>query len=390
MDDLDNQAVPGISRGSTRRSFLGKSAGAALALTSVPALISACGGGGGSEGSVNVLSYEAYIDPEIKKLWAEKYPDITLVGTPAGSSAELLTKLRAGGASSYDVAFTNFGYCPLFYENGLVEPINLNEMDAGKQLYAPFREDVDSFVYLVKPGIALGMPGEWAPTAMAWNTTVESTPTKPYTWSDLWSKSIPSGKIGLEGLSPEGFVATAALAMGVPPSKVYSLGPAELEEVVAYMREIKPFRLFEADPLMRNALRTADVWAGLVPTPGFAGKINEEAGEKVTESVLPEEGSVGFIDGPMLVKDAKNKANAMKFIEWFGSDPKLRDYVFSAYRAAPCNQPTVERLEKKGGESAKLVKELKGPEPEVAATIVQEQPPKNLKAYTTAWDEILA
>jgi len=225
---------------------------------------------------------------------------------------------------------------------------------------------------------------------MAWNTTVDSTPTKPYTWSDLWSESIPSGKIGLEGLSPEGFVATAALAMGIPAAKVYDLEPPELEKVVAYMREIKPFRLFEADPLMRNALRTADVWAGLVPTPGFAGKINEEAGEKITESVLPEEGSVGFIDGPMLVKDAKNKENAMKFINWFGSDPKLRDYIFEAYRAAPCSQPTVERLEKKGGESARLVKELKGPEPEVAATIVQEQPPKNIKAYTAAWDEILA
>jgi spermidine/putrescine transport system substrate-binding protein len=390
MDDSYEQAVRGTSRGSTRRTFLGKSAGAALALSSVGTLLSACGSGGGSEGSVNVLSYESYIDPEIKKLWAEAFPDITLVGTPAGSSAELLTKLRAGGASSYDVTFTNFGYCPLFYENGLVETINLNEMDAGKQLYPQFREDVEAFPYLVKPGIALGMPGEWAPTAMAWNTTVESTPTKPYTWSDLWSESIPSGKIGLEGLSPEGFVATAALAMGIPASKVYSMGPSELEKVVAYMREIKPFRLFEADPLMRNALRTADVWAGLVPTPGFAGKINEEAGSNVTESVLPEEGSVGFIDGPMLVKDAKNKENALKFINWFGGDPKLRDYIFEAYRAAPCNKPTVERLEKKGGESARLVKQLKGPEPEVAATIVQEQPPKNIKAYTAAWDEILA
>lgn len=390
MDDLDNQAVPGAARGTTRRTFLGRSAAAGLALTALPAVISACGGGGGSEGSVNVLSYEAYIDPEIKKLWAEAFPNISLVGTPAGSSAELLTKLRAGGANSYDVAFTNFGYCPLFYENGLVEPINLNDTDAGKQLYPQFREDVDAFPYLLKPGIALGMPGEWAPTAMAWNTTVEATPTKPYTWSDLWSESIPSGKIGLEGLSPEGFVATAALAMGVPAEKVYSLGPSELEKVVAYMRQIKPFRLFEADPLMRNALRTGDVWAGLVPTPGFAGKINEEAGEKVTESVLPEEGSVGFLDGPMLVKNATNKANAMKFINWFGSDPKLRDYVFETYRAAPCNQPTVERLEKKGGESARLVKELRGPEPEIAATIVQEQPPKNLKAYTAAWDEILA
>lgn len=390
MDDLDNQAVPRTSHGSTRRSFLGKSAGAALALSSLPAVLAACGGGGGggSEGQVNVLAWEAYIDPEVKKLWAEAYPEIELVATPAGNDAELLTKLRAGGASAYDVTFCNFGYCPLYLKEGLVETINLDEMEAGKQLYPEFREDVDTFTYLVAPGKAIGLPGEWASNALAWNTTVDTVPSTPYTWADLWE--MPSGKVGFEGNSPEGYIATAALALGYPADKVFKLSASDLEKVVDYMREIKPFQLIEADPLMRNALRTGNVWAGLVPTTGFAGKINEEAGEQVTESVVPEEGALGFIDGPLLVKGAKNRENALKWMDWFGSDPKLRDYIFEAYRAAPCTKPTVERLLKKGGESAKLVKELKGPEPQVALKMVQSQPPSNLKAYTKAWDEIIA
>ncbi|MGV1049650.1 MAG: ABC transporter substrate-binding protein [Solirubrobacterales bacterium] len=391
MYDADNQGVPATPlTGTTRRAFLGRSAASLVAFSSVGSLLSACGGSGGSEGQVNVLAWESYIDPEIKKLWAEAYPDISLVGIPAGNDAELLTKLRAGGADSYDVTFCNFGYCPLYLKEGLVETINLDDLDAGKQLYPQFREDADTFTYLTAPGKAIGLPGEWAPTALAWNTTVDATPSAPYTWADLWDPSIPSGKIGLEGLSPEGYVATAALAMGYPASKVYELSQSDLDKVVAYMREIKPFRLYEADPLMRNALRTADVWAGLVPTPGFAGKINEEAGDEVTESVIPEEGSIGFIDGPMLVKNAKNRDNALKFMNWFGSDPKLRQYVFEAYRAAPCNQPTVESLEKQGGEMSRLVKELKGPEPQVATEMVQAQPPSDLKAYTAAWDSILA
>jgi spermidine/putrescine transport system substrate-binding protein len=374
---------------STRRAFLGRSASGIVALSGAGSLLAACGGSS-SGGVVNVLSFESYIDPTVKKLWEKAYPNITLQGTPAGNDAELLTKLRAGGDEAYDVVFCDFGFCPIYHREGLVETLNLAEQPAGKQLYPQFRQDVKAFPYLLAPDQAIGMPCEWAPTALTFNTTVSFKPEQPYRWSDLWSPQLPEGKVGFEGLPPEGNIATAALAKGFPASRVYSLNQSELNEIVAYFRQIKPFRTFEADPEMRDALRTGTVWAGLVPTPGFASKINEEAGKTVTKSVIPEEGSIGFIDGPMLVKNAKNRQNALKFINWFGSDPALRDYIFEAYRAAPCNQPTVERLLKKGGEQARLVTELKGPEPELATKIVQGQPPENPKAYAAAWDAILA
>jgi spermidine/putrescine transport system substrate-binding protein len=110
----------------------------------------------------------------------------------------------------------------------------------------------------------------------------------------------------------------------------------------------------------------------------------------VASSVVPEEGSLGFIDGPMLVKDAKNRDNAMKYIDWFMRDEKLRDYVFEAYRAAPCSRVTAERLQAKGGETARLLDTLRGTEPEIAAKITQVQAPEDPKAYAAAWDEINA
>jgi spermidine/putrescine transport system substrate-binding protein len=360
-----------------------------LAFSSAGTLLAACGGGGSSGGQVNVLSFQAYIDPTIKKLWSEAYPDIKLQGTPAASDPELLTKLKAGGAGAYDVVFADFGYCPIYLREGLVEVLDLAEQPAAEQLYPQFREDVEAFPYLVAPDKAIGFPCEWAAGAMAFSTTADYVPTAPYSWTALWNPAIPSGKVGFEA-EQELLIATAALALGYPPTKVFALGQSELDEVVAYVRQIKPFRLFKSDPEARNALRTEEVWGALVPTPAFAAKINEEAGSVVTKSVVPKEGAIGFVDGPMLVKNAANRENALKFINWFAEDPKLRDYVFEAYLAAPCSEPTVERLLKGGGKNAQLVKELNGPDPEVATRVAQAQPAKNAKAYAAAWDAILA
>jgi spermidine/putrescine-binding protein len=382
-------AASGLLSPSTRRTFIGRSAGAALALSGAGTLLAACGGSGSGGGEVNVLSFQSYIDPTIKKLWAEKYPDIALHGTPAGSDQELLTKLRAGGASAYDVVFCDFGYAPIYNREGLIEVMDLSEQPAASQLYPQFREDVEAFPYLTAPDKAIGFPCEWAAGAMAFSTTADFVPSAPYSWTAMWDPSIPSNKVGFE-TEQENLIATAALALGYPPNKVFALGQSELQEIVEYVREIKPFRIFKSDPEARNALRTEEVWVSLVPTPAFAAKINEEAGKPVTKSVVPKEGAVGFIDGPMLVKEAKNRENALKFINWFAGDPKLRQYVFEAYLAAPCSKPVVESLLKEGGKNAQLVKELNGPEPEVATTVAQAQPAKDAKAYAEAWDAILA
>lgn len=390
----DDATRPGGERkanGLTRRTFIGRSAGVAIGIGGTSAFLAACGGSSsGSGGSVNVMGFVSYIDPTIKKLWAKAYPDITLRGVPAADDSEILTKLRAGGASAYDVVFTDFGYCPIYQQEGLVELLDLSRMSAGADLYPQFRDDVRAFVYLTAPNRAIGFPCQWAPTALAYNSTVGFEPSTPPTWADLWSRDIPQGKIGMAGLPPEGFIATAALAKGFAKDEVFSLSDSQLQQVVSYLREIKPFRIYTSDPELRNSLRSATAWASIVPSPGTASKINEDAGKVVAKSVVPEEGSVGFIDGPMLVKGAKNRENGLKFINWFAGDLGVREYVFDAYRAAPCSQTAVEALVAKGGETERLVRELKGPEPEIATRVVQGRLPDDPKAYAAAWDAVLA
>jgi spermidine/putrescine transport system substrate-binding protein len=373
----------------TRRSFIGRSAGSVLAVGGTAAFLAACGGtSSGSGDEVVVLTFVSYADKDIKRIWRETNPDLTMRAVPAADDSELLTKLKAGGADAYDVVWCDFGYAPAFHATGLIEVLDLNEIPAAHDLYPEFREEVDSFPYLVAPNKAIGFPGQWAATSLTYNTQVDYQPSEPYSWNALWDPAVPDNAAGFQGTAPDGIIATAGLAKGFSSREVYELAGSDLRGVVDYLKELKPFRVVESDPEMRDAIRREEVWLGLTSTTGFADKINEEAGKDVSRSVVPDEGSLGFIDGPMLVKNAKNRKNALKYIDWFMTNEKLRDYVFEAYRAAPCSKKTAERLDAKGGETAKLLQTLRGTEPDIAAKITQVQAPKDPKAYAGAWDEI--
>jgi spermidine/putrescine-binding protein len=376
-----------------RRTFIGKSFGVALAIGigGSGTLLSACGGSSGSGGSITVLGFESYIDPKLVALWNKSYPDIAFNGVPAADDSELYTKLKAGGADAYDVVFCDFGYCPLFRKSGLVEDLDLSSFAAADDLYPQFRDDVKAFpTYLLAPDKAIGFPCQWGPTAMTFNTQVDYIPSAPYSWTQMWNAAIPDNHVGFEGLPPEGFIATAALAKGFTANEVYSLNQSQLNGVVDYFKEITPFRTFDADPLTRDAIRTENVWVALCPTPAFATLINKAAGQDVSKTVIPKEGSIGYVDGPMLVKGTSNRDNAIKYINWFAGNQDVREYIFTAYSNSPTSKKAVEHFLQQGGDNAQLVKILKSNQPQVAAHMVLGRPPDDPNAYAAAWDAIQA
>lgn len=370
----------------SRRVFLGGSIGVAGAVF----LASCSPASTASGGTVRVLGFEAYLDQTVRDLWARDHPDIQLVTVPAADSNEILTKVRAGGTKSYDAVFADAGFGPVFERENLVEVIDMTTLDATQDLYPVFREDVEAFPNLVDVDQAIMFPCQWAPTGMTFNTTVDYQPQEPYSWAQMFDPAIPSGKVAFQGIASDGCIATAALAMGYAQDKVYSLTAAELDDVVSYFSQIKPFQLYNSDPQTRNALRNQNTWIALTPNLGFGTRINEEAGEDITISVLPEEGAVGYVDGVMLVKDAQNRDNALTFIDWFGGSAEVRDHIFTEYRGGPCSQVAVEAQLEAGGEGAAAIKEIRADQPELATQIVQGRLADDPVAYAEAWDRIIS
>jgi spermidine/putrescine transport system substrate-binding protein len=370
----------------TRRTFLRSSAALGL-LAGGSGVLAACGSSG-KGGEVVVLSFQSYLDPVISKLWKQAHPDITLRPVPAASDAEMFTKLKAGGTDAYDLVFADGGWPQAYDQAGLIEHLDLTKLKGGDDLYPVFREDT-SLPWVVSPTEALMYPCEYAPGSMTFNTEVDWSPPQPYSWTALADADLPKGKAGFEAGSTD-ILACAGLATGAPKEHVYEMSGDDLQRAVEFLRGIKPFRIFNSDPELRDALRKGDVWVAYAPTIGFSSKINEEAGKEVAQSVIPQEGSVGYADGPLLVKDAKNRANAIKFIEFFAANQSLRTHVFREYLGSPCFESVVDRLKGAGGTDAQLIETLHADDPTVAQQIAYVRSPAKPKEWAAAWDAVQA
>ena len=208
-------AQPGVGCGSTpkisRRAFVGRSAGAALAISGLSSfLASSRAASQTGSGTVVVMAWENYVHAEIQKRFLAA-TGITLRGIPADSDQDMFTKLKAGGGEQYEIVFANAGFCPLYHEAGLIEPLDLNEIPAAKNLWPIFRTNTD-FPYVLAPNQTLLYPSMWASFGICWNVDRFQVPA-PYSWKSLWD--APKGKVILQGAGDD-FISLAGLALGCP------------------------------------------------------------------------------------------------------------------------------------------------------------------------------
>ena len=80
----------------------------------------------------------------------------------------MFTKLKAGGGDQYDIVFANAGFCPFYHDAGLIEPIDLDEIPAAKNLWPIFKTNTD-FPYVLAPNKTLLYPSMWASFGICWN-----------------------------------------------------------------------------------------------------------------------------------------------------------------------------------------------------------------------------
>src|SRR5207249_1102372 len=73
---------------------------------------------------------------------------------------------------------------------------------------------------------------------------------------------------------------------------------------------------------------TGKAVVGQATSLGLAYRINEKAGKQVADIKLPSEGALGWVDGPQLIKGAKNRENALKFIDFLMGDPAMQDWLW--------------------------------------------------------------
>ena len=380
----------GSRQGVGRRSFLGYSAAIAASVGGASGLLSGCSfaGSGGSKGEVVVMGWENYVDPEIQTRFSNA-TGIKMRAVTGQSDQDMFTKLKAGGGSQYDVVFANCGFTPTYYKNGLTEALDLTKISTAAQLAPIFKENTD-FPFVIAENKTLLYPSMWAAFGLLWNQDLFR-PKQPYSWNDMWDSSVPHGKVIFQGAG-EDFLAIAGLANKVPRDKIYSMTGATLQAAAARLKQLKPFQISaNSDQTTADAIRTGKAWVGQATSLGMAHKINQKAGKNLAAIKMPAEGALGWVDGPQLVKGAKNRANAIRFIEFLMGDKEMQDWLWKQNVFGMASRTTSRRI-MAGGKAmqADTYQALGGNRPELAKNLVFQGPPDNPSEWTAAYDAVLA
>ena len=369
----------------TRRSFIGRSAGVALAVGGAGGFLSACGGGG-ADNQVVVVSWAGdYLSPKLAEILREE-AGLTLRTVPSESDQDMFTKVKAGGGDQYDIVFGNCGWAPTYYKNGLTEPFDVSEVEGGEQLWPVFRESAN-LPYVLEPGKLLMFPNMWDSLSMAWNLDVPFQPPTPHSWEALWATEIPKGKV-LFHAGPDDLLAIAGLSLGVPRNAIYEMKGAQLEDAARHLADLKPFQISNSDATDDQALSSAKAWIGQLPSLAAAPRINDAQGKEIVQAVVPSQGTLGWVDGPQLVKGSKNRANALKFMSvWNGKT--WQDWLFEKLGYAQCNEQATKRVLARGGAAAQRVRDHGGDDPKRVEELAFQAPPKDPQAWAQAYDGVV-
>jgi spermidine/putrescine-binding protein len=260
-------------------------------------------------GELNFMVWEGYTDTLFTRPFEEAC-GVTVNATYMGSSDDLVAKLRAGGAETFDLISPSSDAATAILQAGLVQPLELARVPTYGKLSDGFRRlpvvRTDSAVY--------GVPWAFGPNPLIYDTTKVTAP--PESWGVLWEPRY-KGKLSLQDDIATLYMVAQYLGLDDPgnPAKLYNLSDEELARVKAKMLELRRnvrkywvtagdfTQLFQSGeavmgegwPLMTNQLRQA----------GFP------AGE-----TIPAEGTTAWADHWMLTRGAKNLDAAYAWLEY--------------------------------------------------------------------------
>lgn len=227
---------------------------------------------------------------------------ITVTMDTYDSNEAMLASLKAGGLGTYDLSVPGDYMVAIMAGEGLLDTIAEGELSNKGNIAAEWADP--SF----DPGRAHSIPYQWGSTAFSVDTTVYDGDIN--TTDILFNPPAElSGKINL--LDSQGEVlAMAALHMGIPQC---STDRDQLKALNAMLMGAKAhWASFNSDTA-KEVLVSGDAAAGMI-YDGFAAKARAE--KDTLQYAFPTQGYVVWMDNVVLLKDAPNRENALKFMDF--------------------------------------------------------------------------
>lgn len=294
-----------------------------LAVTMAAGLLAGCGGsasegttaasdGGAAEGSneLYVYNWGEYIDEDVITQFEEE-TGITVIYDLFETNEEMYPVIEAG-AINYDVVCPSDYMIQKMVENDLLAEINFDNVPNISEIDPDYIEMSKAF----DPENKYSVPYCWGTVGILYNTKrlEELGVEPPKKWADLWDERL-SGEILMQDSVRDAFM----VALKKNGHSMNTENEEELQQAKQDLIDQKPLVQAYVIDQVRDKMIGGEAAVGVI----YSGEmlyIQEEVAnlglDYTLEYVLPEEGTNLWLDSWVIPKNAKNKENAEKWIDF--------------------------------------------------------------------------
>lgn len=362
-----------LTKSLSRRRFLqasaGTAAGAALAGLSGASRVHAQGG------TFNFMTWGDHFYPE-QLDEVEGATGIRPATTELAGNAEGHTRLTEVGGQ-LDLISGDALWVPKYYEDGLIEAWDINELEVSQTLYPISRE----FPWWTTPEGYLGYPFAWSPVQIYYDPARVSP--APDSWEVLLDPKY-AGRVIVEN-QPEEIPAYMGKFIGA--ADAYNMTPEELAQAKEAMIRLKPnvLRLAQQNTDTIAALASGEVWLG-TSNLGTEDRVLEAGGPQLSV-FTPKEGTIGWMDAEMIVAGGANTALLRPWLE-AAEQPQYIAENFLLYGRPLFNEVAYQLLVDAGHQER--ADRFLYNQPEIAATMTLKGPSPSTGDAVAAFNEVFA
>jgi putative spermidine/putrescine transport system substrate-binding protein len=313
--------------------------GAAVALLAVGLAFPAAGVTKTNSGTLNMIAWEGYTQAQWVKPF-QTQSGCTVHAKYAGSSDEMVTLMRSGGGSQYDMVSASGDASLRLIYGGNVQAVDPGKIPDFKNFPALFRSPPNNTVKGKHYGISL----QWGPNTLLYNT--EKVSPAPTSWGALYSSAY-KGKITVPDNPIQ--IADAALYLmktqpGLHITDPYELNSTQFNAAISLLRKqrplIKKYWALASDEI--DLFKNGDAWIG-ASWPYQTNTL--QAAKAPVNDVVPREGATGWLDTWMVSSKTKNLDCAYKWLAWI-STPKVQAQQAIYFGETPVNSKACAWMDK--------------------------------------------
>ena len=293
-------------------------------LTAASALLSGCGASGNTGtsgtdsaasgsadgGELYVYNWGEYIDEDVISQFEEE-TGITVVYDLFETNEEMYPVIEAG-AVNYDVVCPSDYMIQKMRENDLLAELNFDNIPNIDQIDPAYMEMSQAF----DPENKYSVPYCWGTVGILYNTKLldELGVPAPTKWADLWDERL-SGEILMQDSVRDAFM----VALKKDGYSMNSESKDELEQAKQELIDQKPLVQAYVIDQVRDKMIGGEAAVGVIYSGEMLYIQDEVANlglDYNLEYVIPEEGTNLWLDSWVIPKNAKNKENAEKWIDF--------------------------------------------------------------------------